>query len=127
MPAAGKKKSRGKLLTQLGSLGSGASRRNFLSRHTSLLHSEIVKQLADLVVERIRVNTAEALRLAEAALLIAQKLRRKEDLALAMRAKADALYACGDNRAAVKHHEKAFGTFEELGERAQAARTLSHS
>jgi CHAT domain-containing protein len=127
MPAAGKKKSRGKLLTKLGSLESGAIRRNFLSRHTSLLRSEIVKQLADLVVERIRVNTAEALRLAEAALLIAQKLRRKEDLALAMRAKADALYACGDNRAAVKHHEKAFRIFEGLGERAQAARTLSHS
>src|SRR6202008_3137175 len=70
---------------------------------------------------------AEALRLAEAALLIAQKLRRKEDLALAFRAKANALSACGENRLAVEHHERAFQLFEALGQRMEAARTLSHS
>ena len=127
MPLGDKKKSHNKVLSKLGSLESGADRRNFLSRHKTLVRSESVKQLADLVVEKIRVSTAEALRLAEAALLIAKKLRRKEDLALAMRAKANALYACGENRAAVEHHESAFRLFEELGERMQAARTLSHS
>jgi CHAT domain-containing protein/predicted negative regulator of RcsB-dependent stress response len=127
MPAADKKKSHGKLLSELSSLRSGAVRQSFLSRHKVLLRSEFVKQLSDLVVEKIRVNTAEAMRVAEAALLIAQKLGRKEDLALASRAKANALYACGENRAAILHHERAFRLFEELGERLQAARTQSSS
>jgi tetratricopeptide (TPR) repeat protein len=127
MRAGDKKKSHSELLSELSSLESGAMRQNFLSRHKALLRSEFVKQLADLVVEKIRVNTAEAMRVAEAALLIAQKLRRKEDLALALRAKANALYACGENRAAIAHHERAFRLFEELGERLQAARTQSSS
>jgi CHAT domain-containing protein/Tfp pilus assembly protein PilF len=127
MPASDKKKLHGKLLSKLSSLQSGAARQNFLARHKVLLRSEFVKQLADLAIEKIRVNTAEALRVAEAALLIAQKLRRKEDLGLALRAKANALYACGENRAAVLHHERALQLFEEVGERMQAARTQSSS
>ena len=125
--AKGKKKSQDELLSKLGGLDSRTVRQNFLSRHKVLLRSEFVKQLADLVVEKIRVNTTEALRLAEAALLIAQKLRRKEDLALAFRAKANALHACGENRLAVEIHERAFQLFEALGQRMEAARTLSHS
>ena len=127
MRAGDKSKSHSELLSALGSLESGAVRQNFLSRHKALLRSEFVKQLADLVVEKVRVNTVEAMRVAEAALLIAQKLRRKDDLALALRAKANALYACGENRAAIAHHERAFRLFEELGERLQAARTQSSS
>jgi CHAT domain-containing protein/Tfp pilus assembly protein PilF len=127
MPAGDKKKSHRELLSELSSLESGAVRQNFLARHKALIRSEFVKQLADLVVEKIRVNTAEAMRAAEAALLIAQRLRRKEGLALALRAKANALYACGENRAAIAHHERAFQLFEELGDRLQAARTQSSS
>jgi CHAT domain-containing protein/predicted negative regulator of RcsB-dependent stress response len=127
MPAIDKKRTHSELLSELSSLESSAVRQNFLSRHKALIRSEFVKQLADLVVEKIRVNTAEAMRAAEAALLIAQRLRRKEDLALALRAKANALYACGENRAAIAHHERAFRLFEELGERLQAARTQSSS
>ena len=127
MRTGDKKKPHSELLSKLNSLGSSAVPQNFLSQHKELFRSEYVKQLADLVVEKIRVNTAEAMRVAEAALLIAQKLRRKEDLALALRAKANALYACGENRAAVLHHERAFRLFEELGERLQAARTQSSS
>jgi CHAT domain-containing protein/predicted negative regulator of RcsB-dependent stress response len=127
MRAGDKKKSHRELLSELSSLESGAVRQNFLARHKALIRSEFVKQLADLVVEKIRVNTAEAMRVAEAALLIAQRLRRKEGLALALRAKANALYACGENRAAIAHHERAFQLFEELGDRLQAARTQSSS
>lgn len=114
-------------LSKLISLESAAARRSFLSRHKSLVRSECVIQLADAVVEKIRVNRAEALRLAEAAVLIALKLRNKTDLAVALRAKGDALYACGDNRQAAAHHEKAFRMFEEQGDRREAARTLNHS
>jgi CHAT domain-containing protein/predicted negative regulator of RcsB-dependent stress response len=127
MPAVRKTKTHAELLWRLAALENDAARKSFLSRHKRLLRSEYVRQLADIVVEKIRVNTGEALRLAEGALLIAQKLRGKKDLAVALRAKGDALYACGKNRLAVTHHEKAFRLFDAQNEKREAARTLSHS
>ena len=44
-----------------------------------------------------------------------------------LRAKANALYASGNNRAAVEHHEKAFELYESLKIGKEAARTLSSS
>src|SRR2546422_11352666 len=79
MPAAGKKHSRGELLSKLARLQSDSDRRKFLSRHTTLVRAEVVKKLSELVVEKIRVDTREALQLADAALSIARKLRRKEN------------------------------------------------
>jgi CHAT domain-containing protein/tetratricopeptide (TPR) repeat protein len=127
MPAAVKKNSREELLLQLGRVENEPDRKKFLSGHKSLLRSEVVTQLAELVLEKIRVDTKEALRLAEGALLIGRRLRRKEDIGLGLRAKANALYACGDNRAAVEHHEQAFEIYESSGNWKEAARTLSSS
>jgi CHAT domain-containing protein/tetratricopeptide (TPR) repeat protein len=127
MPSAISEVSREELLLQLARVESEPGRRKFLARHKTLIRSEVVKQLADLVLEKIRVDTKEALHLAEAAVLIGQKLRRKEDIALGTRAKANALYACGDNRAAVEHHEQAFQMYDSLGIAKEAARTLSSS
>jgi CHAT domain-containing protein len=127
MPAAAKKNSREELLLQLGRIENEPDRRKYISRHKALLRSEVVTQLADLVHEKIRVDTKEALRLAEGALLIGRRLRRKEDIGLGLRAKANALYACGDNRAAVEHHEQAFEIYESTGNWKEAARTLSSS
>jgi CHAT domain-containing protein/Tfp pilus assembly protein PilF len=127
MPTAIKKTTREELLLQLARIESDPDRRKFLALHKALLCSEVVKQLADLVLEKIRVDTKEALHLAEAAVLIGSKLRRKEDIALGTRAKANALYACGDNRAAVEHHEQAIEMYESLDILKEAARTLSSS
>ncbi len=127
MPTATDKLSREELLSELAHVENDADRRKFLGRHRALIHSDVVKQLADLVLEKIRVDTKEALHLAETAVLIGQKLRRKEDIALGTRAKANALYACGDNRAAVEHHEQAIEMYESLGILKEAARTLSSS
>jgi CHAT domain-containing protein len=127
MPAAARKRVPRELLPQLGRLETTALRHKFLSRHKTLVRSEVVKQLADLVVEKVRVDTKEALHLADAALLIARKLRRKEDLAAGLRAKANALYASGNNAAAVEHHEKAIKLYESLGIEIEAARTMSSS
>src|SRR6266478_7828690 len=127
MPAASKKISREELFAQLAGLGGDVALRRFLLRHKTLLRSEVVKQLADLAVEKIRVDTKQALSLADAALAIARKLRRKEGVALGLRARANALYACGDNRAAVEHHQKAIELYESLKIRKEAARTLSSS
>jgi CHAT domain-containing protein/Tfp pilus assembly protein PilF len=127
MPTAIKKITREELLSQLARIEKDADLRKFLTRHKALIHSEVVKQLADLVVEKIRVDTKDALHLAEAAVLIGLKLRRKEDIALGTRAKANALYSCGDNRAAVEHHEQAIEMYESLGNLKETARTLSSS
>src|ERR1700686_4970123 len=115
------------LASELGALQGETDRRKFLTRHKSLLRSEVVKRLAPQVVERIRVDAKQALLLAEGTLLIARRLRRKEEIALAMRAKANALYASGDNHGAVQHHEDAFKLDEALGIPKEAARTLSSS
>jgi CHAT domain-containing protein len=127
MASAVRKNSREELLSQLASLDSDAARRKFLTLHRALVHSEVVDRLARLVVERVRVDTREAVHLAEAAVLIGKRLRRKESLALGLRAKANALYACGNNAAAVEHHEKAVELYEALKIEKEAARTLSSS
>jgi CHAT domain-containing protein len=125
MPTPVKKVPPEALFSRLGQIENEPARRKFLTRHKSLARPEVVKQLSDLVLEKIRVNTREALHLADAALLIARKLRRKEVLALGLRTKANALYVSGENRAAVEHHEQAIEIYETLGNQKEAARTLS--
>ncbi|HEY6946020.1 MAG TPA: CHAT domain-containing protein [Candidatus Acidoferrum sp.] len=127
MPALVKKTSNEKLLTELGQLETELHRRKFLNKHKGLVRAEVVSQLADLVVEKIRVDTKQASHLADAALQIARRVGQKEVLALGLRAKANALYAGGNNRAAVDHHERAVEILESLGNEREAGRTLSSS
>ena len=126
-PVAAKKTPAEELFSELARIGAEAERRKFLDRHRALVKPEVVRQLSELVVERARVNTEDALRLAEAALSIGRRLRGKEEIALGLRAKANALYVSGDNRAAVEHHEQAFQIYATLGIWNEAARTLSTS
>jgi CHAT domain-containing protein len=116
-----------KLIAELASLDSEAARRKFLAGHRGLVRSEVVKELAPAVVDAIRTDAHAALRLAEATVLIARKLRRKEEVAMALRAKGNALFACDDNLGAVKHHDQAFKIYESLKIWKEAARTLSNS
>jgi CHAT domain-containing protein/Tfp pilus assembly protein PilF len=127
MPRPRGKVPESELAAELGKLQDGVARRQFLARNSSLIRSKVVQRLAPMVVDKIRVDAKEALFLAEGTLLIARKLRRKEEIALAMRAKANALYASGDNHGAVQHHEDAFKLYEALGIPKEAARTLSSS
>src|SRR5260370_29331626 len=127
MAVARKKLSLNDLLPKLMRLANDSDRLKFLARHRNLLRPKVVEQLAPLVVDKIRVDAREALRLAEIVVLIAQRLRRPEDLALALRAKANALYACGSNRAAVEHHDQAYEIYASRGSWKEAARTLSNS
>ena len=127
MPATLRKNSRDELILQLGQLSDDAARRRFLARHKTLIRKEVVESLAQSVVEKVRVSTREALHLAEAAVLIAKRLKRKEFLALALRQKANALYSSGDNRTAIEYHEQAFRLYESEEQWREAARTLSSS
>jgi hypothetical protein len=72
MPVAGEKLSFDELLLKLTRLANATDRQKFLARHRDLVSAKIVEQLAPLVVDRIRVDAQEALRLAEAVVLIAR-------------------------------------------------------
>src|SRR5215472_10518205 len=128
MPATRSKSSAGEWIAQLAQLSTEVDRRKFLARHRGIIRKEFVEQLAEQVVERVRVSTQEALHLAEAAILIGERLKRKDALALCLRAKANALvYSSRDNRAATELHERAFQLYESLGDWKEAGRTLSTS
>src|SRR5437879_12127208 len=101
------KVSEAELVSELGALQDEAGRRKFLTGHKSLLRSEVVKRLAPLVVEKIRVDAKQALLLSEGTLLIARRLRRKEEIALAFRAKANARLSSDDNLVAGRHQNHA--------------------
>src|SRR5438128_11398097 len=107
MPATQKKNSTDSLIAELGQLSSESARRKFLVQHKTLLRQDIVERLAQLVWEKVRISRQEAFHLAEAAVLIAKRLRRKEALALGLRAMANALYSSGATRAALEHHPPA--------------------
>ncbi len=127
MPAVREKSAPQQWIAQLALLSTEAERRKFLAKRHSLVRQDFVERLAQSVVERVRISTQEALHLAEAAILIARRLKRKEALALGFRAKANALYSAGDNRAAAELHQKALHLYEALGNWKEAARTLSSS
>jgi CHAT domain-containing protein len=122
-----RKKSNDALLAGMAQLNSETARRKFLAQYKRLVRKETVEQIAKLVVQKVRVSTKEALYLAEAAVLIAKRLRSKESLALSLRAKANALHSSGDNRAAIEHHQRAFKLYASLEIWNEAARTLSSS
>src|SRR4029077_6210130 len=125
MLASERKSPRNKLISKLAKIDTDVARRKFVARHRSLLSSEVVGQLAPMVVDTVRVDIRQALHLAEAAVLIARRLHNKKDLALALRAKGNALHLSGNNRAAVKHHEKALKLYKSLGDWQEVARTFS--
>lgn len=116
-----------KLLPQLTRLANHSERHEFLSRHPGLVQRAALQQLAPLVVRQIRIDAREALHLAETALLIARKLQDEDGIALALRAKANALYARGDNRSAVEHHNQSYDIYVSRGNWMEAGRTLSSS
>ncbi|HWZ98217.1 MAG TPA: CHAT domain-containing protein [Candidatus Dormibacteraeota bacterium] len=119
--------SREAFIEELARTQTQAEREELLAKNESSLATEIVSELAKKVVERVRVDTHHARALAESALLIAEKLGGKEEIALGLRAKANALYASGDSKEAVHHHDQAFQIYSQVGNQKEAARTLSSS
>jgi tetratricopeptide (TPR) repeat protein len=117
----------GRIWTELTGLSRRHERVQFVSRHAELLRHDLVSELTTSVPKLVRVDTSKALLVAEIALIIAERLRDTESLAQSLRAKANALYALGRNRAAIDHHRKAIALFRSLGNNEQVARTLSSS
>ena len=116
-----------RLYAELAKLTDDRSRRRFLSRHPVLLRREAVARLSEMVPQKVRVDVNEALALAQAAELIARRLRSAEALAQSLRAKGNALYALNEHKSAVEHHEQAIRLFGKVGKRIEVGRTLSTS
>jgi CHAT domain-containing protein len=115
------------LLSKLLTLDDETSQAKFVSENQSLLQPEVVAELTDQVREQVRVDVQQALRMANAALTIANKLDDKESLARALRAKANVLYSKGEHASAVDLHEQAVALFDAVGKTHEVARTLSGS
>lgn len=115
------------ILASIGELPDAASRKRFLAQHRGLCRAGSVEALTAIVHEQIRVDARRALQLAEFALLLAQQLRQPEIHALALRAKANALYASGKNREAVGLDERASKIFGRRGNTVELAKTLRSS
>ena len=116
-----------KLFLELAQLKNQAGRQKYLKRYPNFCQPEAVTRLAQIVVEAVRKDTQQAMRLAECGLLIAQRVRNRETTATAWRAKANALYGIGENRAAVKFHGRAIKSFLAMKMWKEAARALSGS
>ncbi|HKW87306.1 MAG TPA: CHAT domain-containing tetratricopeptide repeat protein [Candidatus Acidoferrales bacterium] len=115
------------LLSKISQLSDASSRKRFLALNRRLHNPEAVETLTAAVREQVRVEPRRALNMAEFAVLLAQQLRRPEMRALALRAKANALYASGKNKEAVALDERAATIFEKHGNLAELGKTLRSS
>ncbi len=114
-------------IRKLAELSDVSSREDFLRRHRRLLQPSVVERLAESVREQVRVNLDHALRLAEAAVQIAERLGQSGPLARGLRAKANALHFLGQNKAAADLHRQAVALFVAEGDLTETGRTLSGS
>ena len=103
------------------------SRAKLVAQYPAIAWDDIVQTLTEKVWQDVRVDTHRAQRLADTAVDVAQALNRPNLLARSFRAKANALYALDQHMEAVHLHEQAIALFEQTGEEAELARTLSGS
>jgi CHAT domain-containing protein len=133
MPAPAKGMARGsdafrdELLSRLLRLKSKKAQAKFLTRYPNLIDGEIVSWLTELVRKWARVNTGPTITLAEIAVAIAGKLGHPSAIAQSLRAMGNALYVTGQNKSAVRSHQKACEIFRKLGSTYDLARTLNAS
>lgn len=102
-------------------------RRNLVVLHPSADWEDIVSVLTDRVRQEVQVSPAQAQRMADAAMVVAEVVSSKVALGKGCRARANTLYATDQHVAAVEMHRRAAALFEEAGEKSELARTLSGS
>jgi CHAT domain-containing protein len=99
-------------------------RKAFL-RSRKLLNAEVVLDLNAATQKELRVNTNNALSLAQAAVLVAGGLRRSTLLAQCHRMKANVLAAAGEYQAAIQLYDTALALFKKARDQEGIARTLT--
>ena len=97
------------------------------TRHRALLSEPVALKLVELAREELRSSAPDSLRLAETARALAEKTGATKAHALALRAKANALWFLNRNQPAVELYGEAIAIFERLGDETEVGRTLSSS
>src|SRR5687767_11555826 len=92
-------------------LNDDPSRNKFIAAHRELVHADVVRELTDSVRRHGRVNTREALAIAEFTVALARELNDRAALAQSLLAKGGALYGVGDHRASLEHNAQAVEIF----------------
>lgn len=119
--------SRQKLLETLPRLKHKSAQAKFLVKHPELMSTDVVSWLADLIRERAKVDTGSTMTLAEIAVAIARELGDQTVIAQSLRAMGNALYLTGQNKSAIRCHQRARKIFIRLGCTHELARTLNAS
>ncbi len=97
------------------------------AKRTSARDKAQAQSLIEQSRELLRVDFHRALTCAQEAAAIADEIGAAHLFALSTRAQANALSVGGNNQLSVEHHIKAIAAFEQLGDHAELARTLSAS
>jgi CHAT domain-containing protein len=116
----------GKSLSEIANFKDENARRAYLARRKGL-NEVAVQQLNEESRSRLRIDPHQSLALAEAAVAIAEKLRKDEAVARSFRAKANALYNTGENAQALEYHAKSLAIFRAQNNVEEEARTLNAS
>ena len=115
------------LLACVQKLRDEVARQKFVAAHPELLHVEVIRSLTNLVRRHARVESSEALALADFALALAHELDNQEAVAESLLAKSGALYVAGENRSALENNAKSVEIFRSLGRSTDVARALNAS
>ena len=90
-----------------------AASRALVQQRPELDWQHIVTTLTDRVRQEVHVNTAQAQRLADVAIVVAETTKNALALGKSFRAKANALYAQDQHVEAVEMHARAISLFDE--------------
>jgi CHAT domain-containing protein/predicted negative regulator of RcsB-dependent stress response len=113
------------LLAKYATQADDEQRRVFLAAHPALLHQDSIQWLTATSQKQLRVDIGEALAFAQAACVLAGELKDDLAIGLTLRAKGNALYIMGQNKAATEAHAAALKLFEAAGNTSETARTLN--
>src|SRR5438046_2800241 len=100
-PEAGKSEAESPTATlwmEIADVTSQQARYEFIAQHAELLHIDVVSELAARVPQLVKSDQKRALSVAEAAVIIARRLKNPRALAQSLRAKGNALHGLGQNR-----------------------------
>ena len=113
------------MIAHLLALDDVASQRQLIAQQPSLDWDQLVSTLTDRVRQEVRVSAANAERMADIAITVAEMSGSQIALAKSLRAKANALYTLDQHSSAIQMHERAAKLFEAADEQLELARTLS--
>ncbi len=97
----------------------------FFARHPALANVALSQRLLERSRDQLRVDFRQSLAFAQSAQRVAERVGDEHQIALALRAAANALSVGGNNQDSIELHTEAIAAFERVGDGAELARSLS--